>query len=130
MIKIGTTLLVGALLLASCSKDDDDKLEGKWQLRQVEESGQVTPVDTVFYNFQNSLFMYQIYEPATDGMKHRYGYKTIEAEKQLLLELEKDDNFLPSTDWDSIKETFTIERLKGKELILLRNDKRYIFRKF
>lgn len=124
------TLLAGLLFLASCSNDDDDKLEGKWQLRKVEESRQITPVDTVFYNFQNSLFMYQIYTPATDGMQHRYGFKTLEENKQLVLELEKDENFLPLTDWDSVKESFTIERIKGKELILLRNDKRYIFRKF
>ncbi|WP_085536448.1 lipocalin-like domain-containing protein [Massilibacteroides vaginae] len=130
MIRRITALLAGLLILVSCSKDDDDKLEGKWQLRQVVESGQITAVDTVFYNFQTSLFMYQVYDPATDGMKHRYGFKTLEADKQLLLQLEYDGDFLQLTDWDSVKESFTIERLKGKELILLRNEKRYIFRKF
>lgn len=123
-------LFTGLLILASCSKDDDDKLEGKWQLRQVEEKGKITPVDTVFYNFQNTLFMYQIYIPATDEISHCYGYKTLEADRKLLLELEDGEKILPETDWDNVKEYFKIEQLSGSKLILSRADKRYIFRKF
>lgn len=130
MIRLFTTLLAGLLILASCSKDDDDKLEGKWQLRQVEVNGQTTPVDTVFYNFQNALFQYQVYSPATEGMRHCYGYKTVGKDRELLLELQDGVKFLPLTDWNDVKEIFTIERLKGKELILERNEKRYIFRRF
>lgn len=128
-MRLMTIILGGLLFFASCSKDDEDKLEGKWQLRQVEENGVTTKVDTVFYNFQNSLFMYQILTP-TSEMCHSYGYKTIVADKQLLLELIDAYEFLKYTDWTSSKETFTIERLTGNQLILDRENKRYIFRKF
>lgn len=123
-------LFACAVCFTSCSKDDDDKLEGKWQLRQIETEGQTIKIDTVFYNFQNALFMYQIYVPATKATHHCYGYKDIEGDKQLVLELVESENFLQYTDWNSTKETFTIEKLTGSQLILNRDNKRYIFRKF
>lgn len=130
------TFLAAAFMFSSCNKDEDDKLEGKWQLRQVETEGQIVKVDTVFYNFQTSLFMFQIARPSSNGMRHRYGFKDLEGENTLVLELDESDpnnplsNFLPHTDWDSAKEVFTIEKLTGSQLILNRNNKRYIFRKF
>ena len=48
------------ILMAACSNDTEHKLEGKWQLQQVEANGDVIQADTVFYNFQNILFMYQL----------------------------------------------------------------------
>ena len=44
------------ILMAACSNDTEHKLEGKWQLQQVEANGDVIQADTVFYNFQNILF--------------------------------------------------------------------------
>ena len=44
------------ILLASCSKDTGSKLFGKWQLQKVETSGDVQNVDTVYFNFEHSLF--------------------------------------------------------------------------
>lgn len=129
-MRLLTMLFAALFVFISCSNDDDDKLEGKWQLRQVEENGLITPVDTVFYNFQNVLFMYQVYQPDTDGVRHCYGYKVIEEDKQLVLELEAGDKFLPLTDWNDVKESFTIEKLSGNKMILNRANKRYIFRKF
>lgn len=129
-MRLLTTLFAALFILVSCSKDDDDKLEGKWQLRQVEENGLTTTVDTVFYNFQNVLFMYQVYQPATDQTPHCYGYKVIEEGNQLVLELEDGEEFLPLTDWENVKESFTIEQLSSNKLILNRANKRYIFRKF
>lgn len=137
MIKrIIVALLAGMFVLASCSKDDNDKLEGKWQLRQMEADGVTIEVDTVFYNFQTSLFRYQIYVPETDGMRYQYGYKDLEEENRLVLELTTVDptypaeDFLRYTDWKSVKESFIIEKLTGTKLILRREGKRYIFRKF
>ncbi|MDD4514254.1 lipocalin-like domain-containing protein [Massilibacteroides sp.] len=123
-------LSLGVLLFVSCSKDDDDKLEGKWQLQQVETDGQIIKVDTVYYNFQTSLFLYQIYIPATDGMRHCYGFKTWDGDKQLLLELEGGNSFLPYTDWKEVTESFTVETLTNSKMILNRENKRYVFRKF
>ena len=100
------------ILFVSCSKDTESKLFGKWQ----------------------SLFMYQVYVTEIDSFRHQYGYNTLEGEKTLLLELENNpgpiSKFLPYTDWNSSKQTYTIDKLESKQLILSREGKTYTFRKF
>lgn len=126
-------LLVSLFLLASCDKPER-QLEGKWLLKEVEENGVVTPVDTIWYNFQTSLFQYQIYDRASDTYQVCYGYKVMNDEHSLDLELTFDyegvRDFLPLTDWDSAKRHFEIESLTGKELRLSGDGKRYHFSKF
>lgn len=126
-------LLVSLFLLASCDKPER-QLEGKWLLKEVEENGTVTPVDTVWYNFQTSLFQYQIYVRANDTYRVCYGYKVMNDERSLDLELTFDYegvlDFLPLTDWNSATRHFEIESLTGKELRLSGDGKHYLFSKF
>lgn len=125
---------VAVLLVASCHNDTVHKLEGKWQLQQVEANGNLIEADTVFYNFQNTLFMYQVYIPADDRYVLQQGFNTIKDEDQLILEFANDprpaNEFLQYTDWTSVTRTFIIEKVSGKQLILNSEGKRYIFRKF
>ncbi|MDR1938341.1 MAG: lipocalin-like domain-containing protein [Tannerellaceae bacterium] len=122
------------LLLAACSDGISDRLEGKWQLQQVEADGQKEKVDTLFYNFQTSLFMYQIYHPAVDTFSHCYGFKIMETKNQVMLELTgysiSLNKFLPQTDWQSSKRRFIVEQITDQRLVLNADDKRYVFRKF
>lgn len=123
-----------AIILAACNDDIEHKLEGKWQLQQVEADGEVIEADTVFYNFQNVLFMYQVYIPDSSKYVSQYGFNTLGEDNQLMLELAHDprpaDRFLRFTDWKSYKRTFTIEESNRKHLILNSEGKRYTFRKF
>lgn len=125
---------VAILLVASCHNDTVHKLEGKWQLQQVEANGDLIEADTVFYNFQNTLFMYQVYLPADDRYVLQQGFNTLKDEDELILEFANDprpaNEFLQYTDWTSVTRTFTIEKVSGKQLILNSEGKRYIFRKF
>lgn len=125
---------VAILLVASCHNDTVHKLEGKWQLQQVEANGDLIETDTVFYNFQNTLFMYQVYIPADDRYVLQQGFNTLKDEDELILEFANDprpaNEFLQYTDWTSVTRTFTIEKVSGKQLILNSEGKRYIFRKF
>lgn len=127
-------LCICSVLLAACSKDTDDKLEGKWQMQQMEADGNIQKVDTIFYNFQTSLFQYQIYNTHTNThtntYPYRYGFKTLKGDNELVLELETDNNFLHLTDWTTKERVFTIEKVTGKNLILSSEGKRYMFRKF
>ncbi len=122
------------LFFVSCSKDTEDKLEGKWQLREVSVNGQVEKVDTVFYNFQTVLFMYQIYDKATDKYSHIYGFKTLEENNKLSLEMNSPADSIPifllKTDWDSKIKDFVIDKVSGSQLILTSGAKRYTFRKY
>lgn len=121
--------------LFSCQKDTEDKVYGKWLLEKiVEPDGRVEPVDTVWYNFQTTLFMYQIYVPATGGYRNSYGLATFEGDERVTIELQNNpqmvDLFLPYTDWTSGTRTFTVVKVKGKDLVLESDGKQYIFRKF
>ena len=127
--------VVGSLLLVTaCSKDTQSKLYGKWQLQEVEVNGVVEKVDTVYYNFQQDLFMYQIYRPQTQSYSYRSGYDIMEGEKTVHIELINDpgalSSFLPLTDWNSAKRTFTIDKVSNKQLIMNSEGKTYTFRKF
>ena len=126
-------LLVSLFLLASCDKPER-QLEGKWLLKEVEENGVVTPVDTVWYNFQTSLFQYQIYDRASDTYQVCYGYKVMNDEHSLDLELTFDyeavQEFLLWTDWEGAKRHFIIESISHRELRLLDGERRYCFSRF
>jgi hypothetical protein len=127
------TISLLSVALTSCNKDDNSRLEGKWQMQTVESNGVTEKVDTIYYNFQTSLFQYQIYNPNTDSMRHSYGFKVLD-NNILSLELTAYPNptgvFLPHTDWESIRRDFYIERLTNSTLILKSEDKKYTFRKF
>ena len=121
-------------LLVSCSKSTEDRLWGKWQLREVVSPTGVEQVDTVWYNFQNSLFLFQVYCPQSDSMQYCYGYNTVTNETEIQLDLISNPKpvaqFLPYTDWEDRQRTFRIDKLTGSELILSDEEQTYRFRKF
>ncbi|MDH6304429.1 hypothetical protein M2459_001162 [Parabacteroides sp. PF5-5] len=120
-----------ALILfgAACSDENEDKLAGKWQMQEIESNGTYQKVDTIYYNFLTSLFQYQIYSPTSNSYNVVYGYKTLNDNKELLLEME-DASLLPHTDWTTTQRTFTIEKISNSQLILDSEGRRYTFRKF
>ena len=124
----------GLLSLIACGDSLERQLEGKWQLKTVEQNGQIETVDTVWYNFQNSLFEYQVYVPAIDSVRNMYGYKTLVDDQHLELELVSYfitiKDFLPLTDWSSPKRTFQIEESTGRRLTLSGEGKTYTFKKY
>lgn len=123
---LGMTLL----LMMACSNDNESKLFGKWQMTESEFNGQVTKVDTIFYNFQHELFEYQIVSPDAGVNMSRFGFCKMPNAEQLDLELTDGTGFLQYTDWSSDKRTFTIDQISGKKLILSSDGKRYYFHKF
>ena len=131
-----TALMALALGLAcgGCDNSLEQKLEGKWQLKEVkQQEGQVERVDTVWYNFQTSLFEYQLYVPALDSMRNLYGYKTLLGADSLELELisyfNTTQDFLPLTDWSAPKRLFRIVEQRGDRLVLESDGKEYHFKK-
>ncbi|MDR2231489.1 MAG: lipocalin-like domain-containing protein [Tannerella sp.] len=128
-------LLTFSLFLTGCEKEISDRLQGKWQLKTVEEAGQTTPVDTVWYNFQSeALFMYQIYHPSVDTFSWTYGFRSQPDDRVIQIELTdwtmKKEDFLPFTDWKETARTFTIDKITGKNLILTGDGKTYLFDKY
>lgn len=120
-------------LLVACGKDMEDKLDGKWQLREVAEGGVTQKVDTVWYSFQQSLFELRLYDPAKDSARYMSGYRWVENEL-LTLELATGDtdlvDFLPLIDWEGKRRTFVIDGLEGGDLTLRDGDAIYRFRRY
>jgi len=134
-IKIVSFTVCIILFFTACDKEVSDRLKGKWQLKTIEESGNITPVDTVWYNFQSeSLFMYQLYHPAVDTFSYTYGFKTQPESHIIRLEIISwvilKEDFLPFTDWKEPVRTFTVDRINRKQLILKSEDKTYTFDRF
>ena len=121
---------------AACGGDEvADRLKGKWQLQTVEADGVTHRVDTVWYNFQSeSLFMYQIYRPATGRYIYTYGYKTQPDGSTLRLQLAnytfRVEEFLPFTDWPSGVRSFRVVHVDGRRLQLESDGRRYSFRRY
>ena len=133
-IKTALTALGLGLACGGCDNSLEQKLEGKWQLKEVKQpEGLVERVDTVWYNFQTSLFEYQLYVPALDSMRNLYGYKTLRGADSLELELisyfNTTQNFLPLTDWSAPKRLFRIVEQRGNRLVLESDGKEYHFKK-
>lgn len=128
MKQIGFVICV--LLMAACSKDTGSKLYGKWQLQQTEIDGVVEKADTVYFNFEHSLFRYQIYVESSDSFIYRDGYNTVEGDSVQLELVGSMSSFLPYTDWSSSKRTFKIDELTSKRLVLSSDGKSYTFRYF
>lgn len=131
--RIGLLLSLLAIFLWSACDSHTTEFEGKWQLAEIEYAGNVTPVDTVWYNFQTSLFQYQIYDRTTDQYLAVHGYHAYEngiLSLDLFQSTEDERNFLERTDWDSAQRSFSVEEISREKLILSDDGKRYIFRKF
>ncbi|MDR2389870.1 MAG: lipocalin-like domain-containing protein [Tannerellaceae bacterium] len=128
------TVSVAIFCLIACSDGINDRLEGKWQLQQVESPWGKEKADTLFYNFLTSLFMYQVYHAEADTFSHCYGFKLMETTNRLKLELTGYSislaKFLPQTDWEGPQRSFIVEKITDNRLVLVSGEKRYTFRRF
>lgn len=127
--------ILACILCTACEPDRGDRLDGKWLLEEITfADGSVHPVDTVWYNFQNTLFMYQLYQPVGDHDLHIYGFKSWETDDRILLEMKPSpvsvESFLPLTDWEEPTRSFDIKSYSRQRLILTSEGKEYSFRKF
>ena len=133
MKRISLAVITMMLLIAGCVKETAGPLEGKWQLTQVEVNGNTVSVDTVFYNFQNTLFMLQVYHTPESRYQHRYGFSAVEKDS-VHLELNSHvgnvENFLPLTDWTDARRSFAIIETSFRKLVLHSEGKKYTFRKY
>lgn len=136
MMKFLVAITSFFFLLVSCDHAVEDKLEGKWQLKTIEANGLIQSVDTVWYNFQTSLFSYQVYNAYNDRYVQNYGYKTLEDDTHLDLELVNYGRITAQqfveqyTDWEAVTESFAIVKVSSKHLVLSRQGKTYTFRKY
>ncbi|OKZ09040.1 MAG: hypothetical protein BHV71_00075 [Bacteroides sp. 41_26] len=134
MMKKWLYLLCLPLLLsvvASCS-DDEDKLTGKWQLRQYElPDGTVQKEDSVFYNFQKGSFSAICL--LEDKTYHTFfGLYSLQDDKiYIILRPEENIDLCKQyLQWDELGRTFQLEELSSSTLRLRSEDIVSVFRKY
>ena len=131
VLRLGWLGLLG-VALSACEPSLTSHLDGKWQLAQVERDGVFATVDTVWYNFQNRLFQYQVYCPSVDTLLFLNGFASLEGDR-LSLELEATDRlsaFLPLTDWGQPWRSFVLVRHTTSSLVLKDGGITYTFRRY
>ena len=118
-------------IVASCS-DDEDKLTGKWQLRQYElPDGTVQKEDSVFYNFQKGSFSAICL--LEDKTYHTFfGLYSLQDDKiYIILRPEENIDLCKQyLQWDELGRTFQIEELSSSTLQLRSEDIISVFRKY
>lgn len=114
------------LLLSGCSKGFDDRLRGKWQLREYIKGTESTEVNQVFYNFSKQVLLIQNKGSETFGQFFQKG-------DSLIMELPDHDQVpeaFTQFGWESTVERVAIRKLSRSKLELSRGDKYWILRKF
>jgi len=118
-------------VVASCS-DDEDKLTGKWQLRQYElPDGTVQKEDSVFYNFQKGSFSAICL--LEDKTYHTFfGLYSLQDDKiYIILRPEENIDLCKQyLQWDELGRTFQLEELSSSTLRLRSEDIVSVFRKY
>jgi hypothetical protein len=130
-------ILCSAFFFCACDKiflDIDGKeadLQGKWQMDNA---------DTVYYNFQNNLFLYQIYR-VKNQMSSIYGYYIMQGDTAIDIQLLRQqasfpldylrwDTLYASDGNDTIHKLLKINQLTSKKLILSSERETISFHKF
>jgi len=130
-------VICSVFFFGSCDKiflgveGKDADLQGKWQMDNA---------DTVYYNFQNNLFQYQIYLEK-DQMSNIYGFYILHGDTAIDLQLLR-ENVSFSLDYlrwdtiyalngpDTIYKSFIIKQLTSKKLVLSSDNEDISFHKF
>ncbi|MGL5787331.1 MAG: lipocalin-like domain-containing protein [Bacteroidales bacterium] len=114
------------LCISGCSNGFDDRLRGKWQLREYIHGSESKDFDQVFYNFSRQVLLIQSKGTETYGQFFQEG-------DSLILELPDHDQ-VPEAfiqfGWDSTVERVAIRKLSRSKLELSRGDQYWILRKF
>lgn len=124
-MKLGLVCLL-LLLLSGCSKGFDDRLRGKWQLREYIKEAESKAFDQVFYNFSRQVLLIQDKGTETFGQFFQEG-------DSLILELPDHDKVpevFTQFGWEATVERVAIRKLSRSKLELSRGDKYWILRKF
>ena len=115
-MKRSYVLIFSLLTFISCDDVSFAPIVGKWQLKTVVKNGEITTVDTVWYNFQNlSIFSLQIYSPQNDRYADYVGVRT---QEDNTLSIKILDGSFRYSDWNDTTRSFTIIKLNRRRMIL------------
>lgn len=114
------------LFLSGCSKGFDDRLRGKWQLREYIQGTESAEFNQVFYNFSRQVLLIQAPGASAYGQFFQEG-------DSLIMELPDHDQVpeaFTKFGWESTVERVAIRKLSRFKLELSCGDKYWVLHKF
>ncbi|MEG1574872.1 MAG: lipocalin-like domain-containing protein [Bacteroidales bacterium] len=123
-------ILIG---FASCSKSDDTKITGRWQLQSALYPTHETITDSVFYSFDRGIFALQtlqsgnLYAESTVGEYSLQGDSIIMKVAPSYTERARNSIYY---DWKTAERRFALRTLTDKTLVFSVKDTVYTFRKY
>lgn len=127
-------LIVLLVFFLSCTKDNDAKLEGRWQTTIIESPQHILETDSLFWSFDSGVCEIQTlrnsYPHYAEQIFANYilysdSIKISVPEKYI--NIAKRNRYL---DWKTAERKFAIRELSSKSLTLSVNDTIYSFRKY
>jgi len=117
--------LFSLLVFVACDNVTFSPLVGKWQLKTVEKNGVITPVDTVWYNFQStSLFSLQVFDSQTGDY---LAFEGTRMQKEDLLSISLFfESCVDHSDWNSTNRSFLIVN-SSRQRLLLKSEEGYLY---
>lgn len=122
------------LLLISCSRDNDAKIEGRWQTTSIESPRHSLRTDSLFWSFDKGVGEIQTLRALYPHYAEQiYASYLIEEDSIKIsiysehLNIAKSNRYL---DWNTPQRKFAIRELTSKSLKLSVNDTVYSFRKY
>ena len=122
------------LSLISCSKDNDVKIEGRWQTTSIESSRHSIYTDSLFWSFDKGVGEIQTLNRTSPHYAEQiFSSYLIEDDSIKIsiysehINIAKSNRYL---DWNTPQRKFAIRELTSKSLKLSVNDTVYSFRKY
>lgn len=133
-MKLRYILFLLLLAFISCSKDDEAKLEGRWQGTTIESPRHRVQSDSLFWSFDSGVCEIQTLQASTPHYAEQIYANYLLEENSIKISVPNkyfnkvsQNRFL---DWDTLERKFLIKELTSKSLRLSVNDTIYSFRKY
>lgn len=127
-------LLLFTIFLSSCSKDEEAKLEGRWQGITIDSPRHAQVSDSLFFSFDSGVCQIQTLKSSSPHFAERIFSNYILKEDSIKISIPneyfgmaKANRYL---DWNTNQRKFAIRELSSKSLKLSVNDTIYSFRKY
>ena len=129
-----TLVILFIALFVSCSKDNDDRIEGRWQTTSIESPRHTLYTDSLFWSFDMGVCKMQTLDPTNPHFAEQIYANYLIKGDSIKISIPDKYYYLANKnrylDWNTPERKFAIRELTQKSLKLSVNDTIYSFRKY
>lgn len=133
-MKLKYIILLIVVAFISCSKDNEAKLEGRWQVTTIESPRHFVETDSLFWSFDSGVCEIQTLQASSPHYAEQIYANCLIAEDSIKISIPEKFFYLANRnrylDWNTPERKFAIRELTNKILKLSVNDTIYSFRKY